>query len=766
MLPDIRQYICWHNEDRGEPKPTKVPFDPRIGRRIDHLQPANWMTFQEARQIAAAHQAGVGFVITAQDQVFCIDLDDVVQDNQWKPTVSQVYQQFPEAFCEISVSGKGLHIWGLGRAPENHRSKWNFGGTKIEFYSKDRFIALGKPLGGQFGKYDYSQILQQFVPVHKHDASKVQFEDRAAEGYTGPKDDDDLIRLMLNAPGSAAALFGDRASLVDLWTGDADRLGKFFPSDRDAFDRSSADAALCVHLAFWTGKNPARINRLFRRSGLMRDKWERPDYMQGTVGKACSMQKRFYDVVREPIAIEQSTTSDNTFLTADEIVKHFEGCVYISSENRVFCPDGSIVKPDVFRVLYGGKMFKMDLANRKVEPDAYKAFTQSQIFKCPMVYGRAFRPDLPSGEILTRHGRNYVNTYVPIPVDVREGDPSPFLSHVARLYPDPQDQTIILTYMISLVQNPGVKFQWCPVLQGVPGSGKTTLLRCLVEAIGDHYFYKPKAKELGSKFNAGFMNKLLIGVEEVHINDRREVIDAIKDVITDTRIEFEAKGQDQHMGDNRANWFMLTNHKDAIPKDRNDRRFAVFFGAHQDVDDLRRDGMTGKYFRDLYHWLEKEDGYRIVANYLHTATPVAQFDPAQDCERAPMTSTTEQVIEESRGVIEQEIMEAIESERRGFKGGFIGAGSVVALLKEAHRNVSRRAMGDAMKNLGYTVSIRASKTIMEEGSGQVRIYMKPTHALASTKERGTVTDAFMTVQGYGGASGFQNVVRFPGQPVQ
>ena len=32
--------------------------------------------------------------------------------------------------------------------------------------------------------------------------------------------------------------------------------------------------ALCSHLAFWCAGDAARMDRIFRRSGLMRDKWD------------------------------------------------------------------------------------------------------------------------------------------------------------------------------------------------------------------------------------------------------------------------------------------------------------------------------------------------------------------------------------------------------------------------------------------------------------------------------------------------------------
>ncbi len=50
--------------------------------------------------------------------------------------------------------------------------------------------------------------------------------------------------------------------------------------------QSEADLALCGLLAFWTRRDKERMDRLFRRSGLYRDKWDRDDYRNGTMDKA------------------------------------------------------------------------------------------------------------------------------------------------------------------------------------------------------------------------------------------------------------------------------------------------------------------------------------------------------------------------------------------------------------------------------------------------------------------------------------------------
>ena len=65
-----------------------------------------------------------------------------------------------------------------------------------------------------------------------------------------------------------------------LWRGDVSA----YPS------HSEADQALCNLLAWWTGGDAARVDGLFRRSGLMRGKWDErrgePTYGERTIATA------------------------------------------------------------------------------------------------------------------------------------------------------------------------------------------------------------------------------------------------------------------------------------------------------------------------------------------------------------------------------------------------------------------------------------------------------------------------------------------------
>ena len=59
-------------------------------------------------------------------------------------------------------------------------------------------------------------------------------------------------------------------------------------------DRSRGDLSLCCHLAFWTGGDAERMDRLFRLSGRYREKWERVDYRERTIARALEQVTEFY----------------------------------------------------------------------------------------------------------------------------------------------------------------------------------------------------------------------------------------------------------------------------------------------------------------------------------------------------------------------------------------------------------------------------------------------------------------------------------------
>jgi uncharacterized protein (DUF927 family) len=88
-----------------------------------------------------------------------------------------------------------------------------------------------------------------------------------------------------------------------LWSGD---WKKSYSS------QSEADQALCALLAFWTDNDPGRIDRLFRQSGLYREKWEREDYRQRTIAAAIAATPTTYQPPRRQERHSQSSNSQHT----------------------------------------------------------------------------------------------------------------------------------------------------------------------------------------------------------------------------------------------------------------------------------------------------------------------------------------------------------------------------------------------------------------------------------------------------------------------
>lgn len=734
MIPDglPNQFLNWRTVNG-----RKIPCAPN-GDPVNAHDPQVWLSYDQAKSAPY----GVAFALTADDPWFFLDMDKCATDGQWTPQATAIFNSFTGAWGEISQSGKGLHI--LGKCDKSQltdrRNKWE---GWLEFYTQERFIAFGDTgwsrIGGVDIDKDFTQQLLNFVPQREF---LGELPDGIDPTYTGPDDDDKLIKMMLDSSSTANA-FGEGVTAADLWNADRTVLCKKFPDydgDPNDFDHSSADMAMMCHLAFWTGKDMPRMDRLFRRSGLMRDKYDvRDDYRNDTVQKAARITKRVYDWKKpEPITdMATDPRMKEQYLNIQEMQKHFAGCVYIRDAHRVLIPDGSLLKSEQFNATYGGYYFQMMPDGTKSTRKAWEAFTENPMYHFPKGIREVFRPDLPPGLILNDGG---VNIYVDPQVKLTTGDPSPVINHINKLLPNDIDRKILINYMAAVVQHPGVKFQWCPVIQGVEGNGKTLLATCVAEAVGLQYVHSPIAENLGEKYNDYVEGRIFIIVEEIWMKGRLEMLNVLKPLITNQRIEVRSMGRDKRMIDNVTNWFMCTNHRDAIIKSRSDRRYAIMYTAQQEFDDIARDGMDGEYFPDLYHWL-RNGGYAVVSHWLKTYPIDPEFNPADKCHRAPITSSTNDAIEISEGPIEKEIKEAIALGMPGFNGGWIDSLSLTNLIADKRIRAQHTTIVECVKQMGYTEFQRADRPIMYLEGLQPMLYCNN-----SVSDRST--DGYIKAQGW------------------
>lgn len=767
----FRQFVLWKAvaSSRRPGKFDKFPCD-ITGKIVDAHDPSNWVDADTAVTIAQSSDLGVGFVFTETDPFFFVDIDGAYDGTAWSTLATQLCSQFNGAAVEVSQSGTGLHIIGTYTGAEPEHGCKNIP-LHLELYTSGRFVALtGSGITGDAAS-DHTVSLGSVIPSY-FPASVASERNTHAwtttniEGSYPPKTDEKLIEraLVSTAAPTAQQIFGGasaRATFKDLWTRNVDVLSTSYPDDVREFDESSADAALAQHLAFWTGNDCERIERLMRMSGLVRRKWDyHKSYMERTITGACARQTTWYSVgapvdMKDTSKIIEPVYRDGyQMLSADEQIKLFKGCVYIAETNRIFTPNGSMLKSDQFNAMYGGYSFVVDQEGEKTTKKAWEAFTESQVLHNPKVDSMTFRPDLKPCSIVESDGWRYVNTYVPIDVPMVEGDVTPFMTHLRKVLPDERDQTILLSYMASCIQYKGYKIQWAPLLQGVVGNGKTLFTRCVAYAIGDRYTHMPPALEISEKFNAWLFNTLFIGVEDIYVpSNKMEMIETLKPMITNKRLARRAMNTDQAMHNICCNFMFNSNHKDGIKDATKDRRYCVFYSAQQEKCDLVRDGMTGSYFSNLYDWLDNDAGYAKVASFLTNYAIPAEFNPTMSCQTAPTTSSTAEAAALGMGSVEQEIIEAIDEGRTGFAGGWVSSFKLDALIDGLRKSgmVPRSKRRELMRSLGYDYHPglkdgRVNNVIAIE-SGKPRLYIRAGHIHANLTNGAEIAKQYAAAQG-------------------
>ena len=265
----------------------KTPINPRTLHGAMTNDRSTWGTMEQAFSCVgkeATYKDGRGKTVTAivvgigvelGGGLCGIDLDHCTEGKgtteEWALNIIKIMQGCGDGhgtYWENSPSGKGIHILFTGTIPDGARKKGN-----IEMYSEGRYFTL---TGN--GWDTVREGTEQAAQVHKKYLAEVpkQAEFSMPPAQTSvPPEDEKLLEIAMNARN------GDL--FTALFTGDWQGRYK---------SESEATIALLNLLAFYT-KDAGQIDRLFRQSGLMREKWDRPQ--SGTTWGALQIQKAIAD---------------------------------------------------------------------------------------------------------------------------------------------------------------------------------------------------------------------------------------------------------------------------------------------------------------------------------------------------------------------------------------------------------------------------------------------------------------------------------------
>jgi putative DNA primase/helicase len=276
-------WVGWRWElNKNRDKWTKPPRNARTGKLASSTEPQTWSSFDEA---FAAYEAGkfdgIGCVFSSADPYAGVDLDNCLSRDgsgnliaaRWAAEIVSAC----DSYTEISPSGNGLKIWIAGKLPPTAgNTKGGLGDDrrgKVEIFDGGRyFTATGHKWNGAPKAIHERQAQLDALHAKLFPAPQIS----AAPSPVAPStlDDAELLRKAMSA--------ANGAKFSALWRGDTSDQGG---------DASRADAALCSMLAFWTGRDVARMDRLFRSSGLMRPKWDERHRADGATYGAITLEK-------------------------------------------------------------------------------------------------------------------------------------------------------------------------------------------------------------------------------------------------------------------------------------------------------------------------------------------------------------------------------------------------------------------------------------------------------------------------------------------
>lgn len=299
-LKELDHWCCFKIEKVDNGRFTKRPYNPNTNEMAKSNDESTWVSFEDATSQSLNYD-GIGFFFKAP--YVGIDLDKVeneIEEYLEQPDTDNIIGEFInvlETYAEISPSGTGIHLITKGELPPRGRRRGN-----VEIYDTGRFFTMtGKHIGGYNGisEDEYGQLNflhNKYIASHEKETKQLN----TSTGFGNDLSVEQIIDIAKKSKNSLR--------FTTLYEGD---WTQFYDS------QSEADMAFANDLAFWTARDPKKMDDIFRKSNLYRDKWDeqRGDYTYGdmTVNRAIeSCQNEF---------VPENTDTDFQIFVMEEDVK-------------------------------------------------------------------------------------------------------------------------------------------------------------------------------------------------------------------------------------------------------------------------------------------------------------------------------------------------------------------------------------------------------------------------------------------------------------
>ena len=267
-MREYEQWVCWkyHNDGvPGQDRRRKVPVNPKTERFAKVTDETTWTSLDKALRFASQpnqHMDGIGFVFTENDPFVGVDLDDCRNEltGRLDPWAQEVVSKLG-SYSEVSPSRTGVKVFAKTDSlfPSRRRSK-----PGLEVYRSARFFTVtGQILGMHSETNDGTDAIQWIQDRYFPDVVP-ESSDQCSEPTAMMASDEQVV--------TKATTARNGPKFRQLWEGSM---------ELNNGNQSEADLSLCRLLAFWCGPCHEQIDRLFRKSGLFRSKWDERHFTSG-----------------------------------------------------------------------------------------------------------------------------------------------------------------------------------------------------------------------------------------------------------------------------------------------------------------------------------------------------------------------------------------------------------------------------------------------------------------------------------------------------
>lgn len=292
-LKTLKRWVIWKYVQRpGAKKPTKPPYNAATDELAESNNPATWSTFEVAlKALETGKYEGLGFMFGhegSNDKTYTgIDLDNLNTPEKWV-WANDIIKRF-DSYTEISPSGAGVHILITGRKGEGRLRERT---KDVEIYDKTHYFTItGDRVEGapatvnereeqlrSFYDKTFKKGVEITTPSLPVASSPILLSEKIE---TSPPMATDLIIENLRRAANGA------------------KFKKLF-EDGDISDynsKSEADAGLAGIIYFRT-QRAEQIKEIMLLSALKRldeggkKKWDRPDYLDGTIAGMLEKAKK------------------------------------------------------------------------------------------------------------------------------------------------------------------------------------------------------------------------------------------------------------------------------------------------------------------------------------------------------------------------------------------------------------------------------------------------------------------------------------------